>query len=141
MIQKILTVCAAIALAAPAFAEGDAEKGEKEFKKCKSCHAIASEDETIVKGGRTGPNLYGIPGRAAGTVEGFRYSGLVVTAGEGGLVWDEASFIGFVQDPSAYLKDLTGESGRSKMTFKVRKEEAAMNLWAYLVSVSPAPEN
>ena len=134
MIPKVLTVCAAIALAAPAFAEGDAEKGEKEFKKCKSCHAISTEDETFVKGGRTGPNLYGISGRAAGLEGGFKYSDLIVIAGKSGLVWDETTFVGFVQDPSTYLKDLTGDSGRSKMTFKVRKEEAAMNLWAYLAT-------
>ena len=46
-------VAAAVALAAPAFAEGDAAKGEKEFKKCKSCHTIVSpEGEVVFKGGK-----------------------------------------------------------------------------------------
>ena len=39
-----------VALSLPAFAEGDAAKGEKEFNKCKACHMIASDSETIVKG-------------------------------------------------------------------------------------------
>lgn len=141
MIPRLMTACATLALALPAFAEGDAVEGEKEFRKCKSCHMIESPDETIVKGGRTGPNLYGIPGRTAGTVEDFRYSDLLVAAGEQGLTWDEESFVAYVKEPTDWLKDYTGDSGRGKMTFKVRKDEDAMNLWAYLVSVSPDPES
>lgn len=137
MIPRLMTASAMLALALPAFAEGDAAEGEKEFRKCKACHMIESADETIVKGGRTGPNLYGIPGRTAGSVEDFRYSDLLAAAGEQGLTWDEESFVGYVQDPTGWLQEKTGESGRSKMTYKVRKEEDAMNLWAYLVSVSP----
>jgi len=136
MTFKIAAVFATIALAAPAFAEGDAAAGEKEFKKCKSCHMIESESETIVKGGKTGPNLYGIAGRVAGSVEGFKYSDVLVAAGEKGLAWDEETFVGYVQDPTAWLDEYTGESGRSKMTYKVRKEEDARDLWAYLSSLT-----
>ena len=104
-----------MALSLPAFAEGDAEKGEKEFKKCKSCHAIKTEDETFVKGGRTGPNLYGIIGKAAGSQEDFKYSDALSAAGADGLVWDEANLAEFIQDPKAFLGD------KSKMTFKMKK--------------------
>ena len=54
-----LTAAALMATSTLAYAEGDAHKGAKEFNKCKACHTIASADEIIVRGGKTGPNLYG----------------------------------------------------------------------------------
>jgi len=48
----------------------DAAKGEAAFvRQCAICH-------TIDKGGdnRLGPNLFGIVGRRAGTVQGFKYT-------------------------------------------------------------------
>ena len=132
--------------AAPAFAgghaTGDAAAGEKAFNQCKACHSITDADgNTIVKGGKTGPNLYGLPGRTAGGAEDFdKYKKSLVAAGEGGLTWDEASFVAYVQDPNAFLKEATGDSkARSGMAFRVRKEDDAVNLWAYIASVSPEP--
>ena len=86
--KTLITATAAmLALAAPALAEGDAAAGEKEFRKCKSCHMIESPaGESIVKGGRVGPNLYGIIGSTAGTVEDFRYGEALAAKGEEGLV-------------------------------------------------------
>jgi len=63
-----------LGLAMPALAEGDAAAGEKTFNQCKACHMIASADETIVRGGQVGPNLYGVIGRTMGSVEDYRYS-------------------------------------------------------------------
>ncbi len=131
--------------ALPAFAgghaSGDAAAGEKAFNQCKACHMIEDADgNTILKGGKTGPNLWGLPGRTAGGLDGFKYKKSIVEAGEGGLTWDEATFVAYVQDPTAYLKEVTGDSkARSGMSFKVRKEEDAVNLWAYIASVSPEP--
>ncbi len=133
-----VTALALASLAAPALAEGDAEAGEAAFRQCAACHMIADDaGETIVKGGKTGPNLYGVVGRTAGSVEDFNYSDLIVAAGEKGLEWDEESFAGYVQDPTPWLKEYTGEDGRGKMTFKLRKEEQAADIWAYLASVGP----
>ena len=139
---KFLTILAATAVATPVLADdhasGDAEAGEKTFRQCKACHMIADDDgNNIVRGGRVGPNLYGVVGRAAGSVEDFRYSGLLETAGEQGLEWDEESFVGYVQDPTGWMQDYTGEDGRGKMSYQVRKEEDAVNVWAYLASVGP----
>lgn len=117
-----------IALGLPALAEGDAAKGEKEFRKCKACHMIASDSETIVKGGKTGPNLYGVVGRTAGSDEGFKYSDGLAAKGEEGLVWDEAELAAFITDPGDYL------GSRSKMTFKLRK--GAEDVAAYLATFS-----
>ena len=65
-----LGLCAA-PLFADGHASGDAAKGEKNFKKCKSCHMIVSDDgEVTFKGGNTGPNLFGLNERQAGSYEG-----------------------------------------------------------------------
>ena len=117
-----------IALSFPALAEGDAEKGENDFKKCKACHMIASDSETIVKGGKTGPNLYGVIGRIIGSAEDFKYSDGLAAKGEEGLVWDEDELAAFITDPSDYL------GSRSKMTFKLRK--GAEDVAAYLATFS-----
>ena len=139
---KIVTFLVAASLATTVFADshagnGDAAKGEKEFGKCKACHMIQdAEGEIIVKGGKTGPNLYGIIGRTAGSVEDFRYGDSLVTAGENGLVWDEASFVEYVQDPAKFLKTyLDDNKARSKMSFRLRK--GMEDVYAYLVSVGP----
>lgn len=137
--NRLIATAAVALLAVPAFAEGDAEKGEKGFKKCKSCHMIVSDEgETIVKGGKTGPNLYGLPGRAAGAAD-FKYGADIVAAGEGGLVWTEETFVAYTTDPKAFLQEtLDSTSAKSKMSFKLKK--GGEDIWAYLVSVSPAAE-
>lgn len=142
MQQSFALPATLLLLAAPAFADnhvsGDAEAGEKAFNQCKACHMIQADDgETIVRGGRVGPNLYGVVGRTAGSVEDYSYSGLLETAGEQGLEWDEESFVGYIQEPTDWLKDYTGENGRGKMTYKLRKAEDGADIWAYLASVGP----
>ncbi len=143
MTFKFAAIAAATLMASSAFAaghggSGDAAAGEKDFNRCKSCHMITADDGTnIVRGGRTGPNLYGVIGRQAGTVEGFRYGDSLVEAGEKGLMWDEASFVAYVADPKAFLADYLGDSGaRSKMSFRLNS--GAEDIYAYLVSVGPA---
>lgn len=125
-----------IALSGTAFAEGDAAAGEKDFKKCKSCHTIASpEGEVIFKGGKTGPNLYGVVGRQAGSYAGFKYGNSIVDAGAAGLVWDADSLAAFIKDPKSFMKEATGDdAAKSKMTFKWGKPE---NIIAYLATFSP----
>jgi cytochrome c len=146
--MRLFTASAVLAslIAVPAFAgghaSGDAAAGEKTFNQCKACHSITDADgNDIVKGGKTGPNLWGLPGRTAGTEADFgKYKDSIVAAGEGGLVWDEANFVTYVQDPNAFLKEVTGDSkARSGMAFRARKEEDAINVWAYIASVSPEP--
>lgn len=133
-------------LAAPAFADGhatgDAEAGEAVFKKCKACHSIIDADgEVISKGGKNGPNLYGLYTRVAGTVDGFKYGDSIIEAGEGGLAWDEEQFVSYVADPRKFLRaTLDNKKAKSKMSFKLKKEDEAANVWAYLVSVGPAAE-
>lgn len=133
-------------MAAPAFADGhasgDAEAGEKVFNKCKSCHMIETADgETIVKGGKTGPNLYGIVGRAPGSTD-FRYGKSLAAVADSELVWSEEAFIAYVADPKAWLVEaLDDPKAKSKMSYRLRDAEDAANVWAYLASVGPAPES
>ena len=127
-----LTAVALIASASATFA-GDVAKGEKDFRKCKSCHMIADGDNVIVKGGKTGPNLFGVIGRTAGSVEGFRYGDSIVAAGEAGLVWTEELLVEYAADPKAFLSKQLGDAAKSKMTFKLKD---ASDIAAYLASVS-----
>lgn len=132
-------------VAGPAFADGhasgDAAAGEGVFSKCKACHSIVdAEGEVIVKGGRNGPNLYGLYTRQAGAEEDFgkKYGKSLIEAGENGLTWDEANFVQYVADPRAFLRETLDDSkARSKMSFKLGDEQDAKDVWAYLVSVGP----
>jgi len=110
------------------------------FGKCKACHAIVDDGgDVILRGGRNGPNLYGILNRVAGSVEDFRYGDSIVEAGEAGLEWTEEEFVTYLADPKAYLATyLDNPRARSKMSFRLRDEQDARDLWAYLVSVGPA---
>ncbi|MBE2277271.1 MAG: cytochrome C [Rhodobacteraceae bacterium] len=121
-------------LAGPALA-GDPAKGESEYKKCKSCHAIIAPDGTeIQKGGKTGPNLWGVVGRPVASVEGFKYGPSILAVGESGKVWDEASLVEYAKDPAAWLKTTLDDSGaKSKMTFKLPK--GADDVVAYLATM------
>ncbi|SDI56867.1 c-type cytochrome [Lutimaribacter saemankumensis] len=132
--NKFLTAAALVAIAAPAFADGDAAKGENEFKKCKACHMIVADDGTeIVKGGRTGPNLYGVVGRVAGSVEDFRYGKGLEDAAAAGFVWTPEAIAEYVVDPKAWLGG-QGFEAQSKMTFKLRK--GGEDVAAYLASLT-----
>ena len=135
-------------VAGPAFADGhatgDAAAGEGVFQKCKACHAVVDADgNDIVKGGRTGPNLYGLYTRQAGTNEDFakKYGDSLIEAGAKGLMWNEADFVAYVSDPREFLRTYNDDKrARSKMSFKLGSEDDSKNVWAYLVSVGPAAE-
>lgn len=141
--NKFSIAIAASLFAAPAFADGhaatgDAAAGEAAFSQCQTCHVVKDDDGNTLAGrsARTGPNLYNVAGRTAGVVEGFRYGKDTVEAGEAGLVWTEETFVAYVQDPTAFLREFTGNNrARSKMSFKVRDEADALNLYAYLASL------
>lgn len=136
-----LTALALASLAAPALAQ-DIEAGSKVFNQCQTCHVVQNEaGETLAgRNSKTGPNLYGLPGRALGTVEGFNYGDSIVALGATGVVWDEATFVAYVQDPAKFLKDKLGDDkARSKMSFKLRSADDAANLWAFIASLSPEP--
>jgi cytochrome c len=132
MILRLSLVISLVAL--PVFA-GDAAKGEADFKKCKACHSIIAADGTeISKGGKTGPNLWGVVGRQVGSVPEFKYGDSIVAAGADGTVWDEASIAAYLVDPAKWLQEKTGDAGaKSKMTFKLAK--GGEDMAAYLATL------
>ncbi len=98
-------------------------EGEKNFRQCKACHQVGEGAKN-----RVGPTLNGVFGRAAGMVEGFRYSGDMADAGAAGLVWDDAELTAFLADPKGYMAG-------TKMTFNgVRDEADIVSLIEYLKS-------
>ena len=152
--MKFTTLAVAMTvLAAPAFAEshmaegaidlaslqGDAAAGEEQFnRQCVACHVVQDPETDEVLAGRNakvGPNLYGVAGRTPGTVEGFAYGDAMVAYGETGAVWDEANFVGYVQDPTGFLREaLDDKRARGKMAYQVREEAQAYDLFAFLAT-------
>lgn len=140
----ISSFLATLALAVPALAQdfeitGDADAGERLYgRQCMACHVVRNDDGEVLAGrnARTGPNLYRVPGRLLGSVDGFRYSGGLTAAGEAGLIWDEATFVDFVQDPTGALRAVLDDTSlRSKMAFRVRNEQDARDMFAFLASL------
>lgn len=133
MKNSLPAILAALALvAAPALA-ADPEAGEKLFVRCKACHSITAADGTaIVRGGKVGPDLFGVVGRPAASVEGYAYGAGILEAKEAGLVWDEALLAEYLRDPTKFI-DTHGGSGASKMVFKLPK--GGEDIAAYLAGL------
>jgi cytochrome c len=106
MKSKFAILAVLATAAGPAFAAGDAAKGETSFKQCQTCHSVVNEAGEVLagKGSKTGPNLYGVVGRVVGSYPDFKYGESIVAAGATGLVWDEAGFVDYVQDPANHWK-------------------------------------
>ena len=116
----LAALAAAVLFSAPAFADGDAAKGEKVFAKCKACH----ENEKGVN--KVGPTLKGVVGRKAGSVEGFKYSEAMAAKGTEGLVWDEANIASYLADPKGFVP-------KNKMALAaLKKPEEIADVIAYL---------
>lgn len=125
-----------LAMTGAALADGDAEAGQKAFTLCKACHSvIAPSGDVLVKGGKVGPNLYGIIGRQVATVEDFKlYGEAILAVGATGLVWTEDELEDYMTDPNTWIKDKTGNpDSKSKMTGKTAKNQE--NIVAYLLSL------
>jgi cytochrome c len=129
MKTAILAVAATAAFslaAGSAHAQGDADAGKNEFKKCMACHAVG-EGAT----NRVGPVLNDVFGRVAGTFEGYKYSKAMVDAGASGLVWTPETMAQFLHKPKDFVKG-------TKMTFAgIVDETAIKNIEAYLLTLSP----
>lgn len=133
------TIAAAALAASPAFA-GDPAAGERVWRQCMACHMITAPDGTVIqRGQQTGPNLYGVIGRQAGTYSGFegKFSSYLVEAGEKGLVWDQDNFLKYVANPTTFLRDYLGNaSARGSMSFNLNR--GGEDLYAYLATFSEA---
>ena len=121
MVRTLGIAAIAASMAAPAFAAGDATKGASVFPRCAICHS-----NTKGAGNRIGPNLFGIVGRAAGTVPGFSYSTAMKSSG---IVWTEDKLAAYAMHPAQVV------SGNRMAFGGISSQGQATDLAAYLATL------
>jgi cytochrome c len=113
-----LMTLAALSVCAPAQAAPDAASGETLFRTrtCAVCHSLTPGKNM------NGPSLAGVFGRAAGKVQGYRYSaGLAAATGN----WDAKRLDAWLSDPRALVPG-------TKMATKVASADDRAAIIAYL---------
>ena len=88
------SVKAALAGLPPQYADADLANGKGQFSLCRSCHTAVKDGPNM-----TGPNLYGVFGRAVASRPGYAFSDALKAKGG---VWDAASLDQWITDPKAY---------------------------------------
>jgi cytochrome c len=108
-----------------AYQTADLDNGQAKFALCQSCHTVAQGGTAM-----TGPNLWGVFGRKAGSAPGFTYSdGLKAS----GIVWDAASLDKWITNPR-------GDVAGTKMTYLgMESAKDRADTIAYLKTVTTAP--
>ena len=99
------------------FASASAAEGAKVFKKCAACHSIKEGGANKI-----GPALWGVLGRTAGSVPGYKYSKAMTAHGKN---WSFEEMNGFLIKPKSWIKG-------TKMSFaglKNAKDRAAVILY------------
>ena len=109
------------------FASTSATEGAKVFKKCAACHSIAEGGSNKI-----GPALWGVLGRPAGSVSGYKYSKAMASHGKN---WSFEEMNGFLVKPKDWIKG-------TKMSFaglRSAKDRAAVILYMNENSSNPLP--
>lgn len=97
---------------------GDLANGKKQFARCRSCHTLGEGQANL-----TGPNLYGVFGREAGSKAGYNYSEALRNAD---FTWDAGQLDAWLSNPRTFLPG-------NKMSFAGLKDEGdRVDLIAYL---------
>ena len=78
------------------FASTNAAEGAKIFKKCAACHSITEGGANKI-----GPALWGVLGRPAGSVPGYKYSKAMAAHGKN---WSFEEMNGFLIKPKDWIK-------------------------------------
>lgn len=122
--MRLAPTALALILAVPSLAlaqDGDPAAGQRVFNQCRACH-------TIDQGGRNGvgPNLHGIVGRRAASIQGFRYSQNMQELGQQEHSWT-------VENLRAYLRNPKDVAPRGTMAFAgLRNDQQLSDVIAYL---------
>ncbi len=132
-------IAAAFLLVGGAAQAQDVAAGEELFaRRCATCHMVVNDaGDTIVKGGKTGPNQWALIGRQAGSRDDFdRYGDDLKALGATGFTWTEAEVVEYLADPRDFLRAKLGEdSVRSRMAFKLNDEQDRKDVAAYLTTL------
>ena len=114
-------------IAAGALGTGDAERGEVVFQKCYACHSVVPGET-----GLTGPNLFGVIGRAVASAPDFEYSAaLERLPAQGYLVWTKAALEAFLKSPEDFAPG-------TAMTFVGLADQGERaDVMAYLAAARP----
>lgn len=111
----LAAVCAA---ASPAWAAGDAQRGQQAYEaRCGGCHSVDTD--------RVGPRHAGVLGRRAGSVRGFTYSDALRKSG---LTWDAALLERWLADPEALVPG-------QRMGYQLADAQARADIVAYLTTL------
>jgi cytochrome c len=113
-ITLTITVVSAICSGYPAWAVGDATRGQILYQGCQDCHSIEKND--------VGPMHKGVVGRTSGTVPGYNYSQALRNAK---IVWTEANLDKWLTDPQQLVPG-------AKMFYEVQNPQDRADLIAFL---------
>src|SRR5690348_15603121 len=91
-ITLVIATAIIIGRQSPAWAAGDAARGEVLYQGCQDCHSIEKND--------VGPMHRGVVGRLSGTVPGYNYSPALRNAK---VVWSEANLDKWLTDPQEFV--------------------------------------
>ncbi len=101
----------------------EVERGEKVFKKCRSCHQVGAKAKI-----KNGPPLNGLFGRVAGTYENAKYSDAMQSAGADGLTWTQENLDKFLTKPRSFV-------AHTSMSFSgLKKLQDRADVIAYLLT-------
>lgn len=102
-------------------ASADAAAGEREWAKCRACHALDGTDGV-------GPHLNGVVNREVAAIAGYGYSGAMTGHAAEFPTWDYDHLQAFLENPRGTVSGTTmGFAG-------IRSPEARANLIAFLES-------
>jgi cytochrome c len=126
MRSRSVAALALVALATPALAQTEPPslaRGEALWAKCQACHSIVPNGRNLV-----GPALYGVFGRMAGTLPGYRYSDAMKNSG---MVWTEENL-------DRYLAATQEVIPGSKMYGGLAVDQDRVDLLAWMKQVAGA---
>lgn len=124
-LRVLAAAAAAVAVMGGTAMAQDEVSGENVYRQCRACHQIGDGAKNLV-----GPQLNGIVGRKAGTVEGFKYSNVNIEAGAKGLVWTEDVLMKYLEAPMQFMPG-------TRMAFAgLKNEQQRRDVIAYLKKFS-----